>query len=699
MEELERMLLSPSSGGMGGAAAAANQHHQQLAKWLLGDAAQQDHHFFPAIPAKEEEPLFFPQASAPNPSLAFAESRHLPLAIQPQPSLLSPPRPKIIQQHQDIGLEQLFHPVDPPHFAANPGPGHELRSIDRSPSRNFQAQQQQGRESPGWELDRKRKEHYPEIPDLSSKNRAPYSSSTFAVPLAVESRSISPWQQQQRQEFQEHHRDLPPNPKLQCVRGGGDDRHRHGRGGSGSGSGSGNGRDPSAIAFGSGFGSGAPVAASSNPGGGGAGAGIPSVLSVPDEGLGLMDQLLHLAQAIDVGSNHVAQSILARLNQHLFCHQGKRIQRLAFYFKEALAARMIDHHPATTTTTTTTSATTTPAEIFAKVRAYTSFCEISPLLRFAYLSANQAILEAIQGEASVHIVDFDPGFGSQWAALLEDVARTPAALPQPRLRLTLVGPDPARLGFVVESLREFAGELHLRHTPQFGLVQCAAAGEMTPPLLGLTDGEPVVVNFMFSLHRSLAARGGTDAAVSAVMTASPRLVTIAEEEVDDNDGKFQRRFVETLQYYAFVLDSLGPEDGAGVLTVEKDILSPGIANAVSLEGARRTERHERLAQWRARLGRGGLEPVPMGEAARMQAECLIKGHSHGKNFEVCRDEGGLLLGWQGKPLVAVSSWTPASSSSAVEGSNNINNSLINNSIIISSSVSNSNIANNNINKC
>ncbi|KAK7847019.1 scarecrow-like protein 6 [Quercus suber] len=104
----------------------------------------------------------------------------------------------------------------------------------------------------------------------------------------------------------------------------------------------------------------------------------------------LFDQLYQLAELIETGNNPVrAQGILARLNHQLspiVCHH---------------------HHP---------------ISLIFKIGAYKSFSEVSPVLQFANFTCNQALLEALDGFDSIHIIDFDIGFGGQWSSLMQELA-------------------------------------------------------------------------------------------------------------------------------------------------------------------------------------------------------------------------------------------------------------------------------------
>ncbi|XP_073137794.1 protein NODULATION SIGNALING PATHWAY 2-like [Henckelia pumila] len=57
------------------------------------------------------------------------------------------------------------------------------------------------------------------------------------------------------------------------------------------------------------------------------------------------------------------------------------------------------------------------------IEAFMVFYQGLPVGRFAHLTANSAIIEAMPSDvAEVHVIDFDMGEGIQWAALMEDLS-------------------------------------------------------------------------------------------------------------------------------------------------------------------------------------------------------------------------------------------------------------------------------------
>jgi len=379
---------------------------------------------------------------------------------------------------------------------------------------------------------------------------------------------------------------------------------------------------------------------------------------IPEGGLPMKTCLLSAAKAVEVGNTEMAQAISARLNQHISPTRGKPFHRLAHYFTQALVTRIMGAE--NFMEQLLPDRILPPLEEYRKINAYVRFCEVSPFPRFAHFTANQAIMEAFEGENSVHVIDFRLGAGAQWASFIQDIASTQACgKSTPRVRLTAIGLNTDEMHATGASLRAFA--LLLNVSLEFQAV--ATSPELLElSMLNLRDHEAVAVNFVFSLHRLL---DGTfsnrlNAVLKTVRDTQPKVITVVEQEANHSGSNFHERFSEAFQYYSFLFDSLTSslEPGSdSSVNIENYLLAPEILNIVACEGASRVERHEQLEQWRIHLCKSGFQNRPLSDASQFQADKLVNDLSTRRGFQVARDNGCLLLCWQGRPLLAASSWT------------------------------------------
>ncbi|KAD5507589.1 hypothetical protein R6Q59_031614 [Mikania micrantha] len=301
--------------------------------------------------------------------------------------------------------------------------------------------------------------------------------------------------------------------------------------------------------------------------------------------------------------------------------------------------------------------------------SYLSLNQITPFIRFCQLTANQAILEAIDQShhhhhplepLNIHILDFNIMHGVQWPPLMQAIADRH---PPPTLRITATGTNLNFLRRTGDRLSIFAHSLGLRF-------------RFYPLLLPNTDTEPdrlidqlstviinpnetLAVNCVLYLHRHLKNRDKLCLLLRKIKSLNPKVVTLAEQEANHNHPIFIQRFSEAISYYTAVFESLEatqPPNSQERFEVEQVWFGREIVDIVAEEGDHRIERHERFRSWEVMMRSSGFRNVPLSPYALSQAKLLLRLHypSEGYNLEVVNDS--FFLGWQNQPLFSVSSW-------------------------------------------
>ncbi|XP_057962605.1 scarecrow-like protein 18 [Malania oleifera] len=320
--------------------------------------------------------------------------------------------------------------------------------------------------------------------------------------------------------------------------------------------------------------------------------------------------------------------------------------------------------------------------------SYLSLNQITPFVRFSQLTANQAILEATEGQQAIHIIDFDILHGVQWPPLMQAIAdRHRTSLPEscnhdhprpptPMLRITGTGQDLELLRRTGDRLLKFAQSVGLNF--QFHILLLnhdddpAAAASMAgaedddlisclPSALALLPDEVLAVNCGFYLHRLLRDDNRLISLfLQKIKAMKPKVVTVAEREANHNQPVFLERFVEAVDHYTAIFDSLEatvPPNSRERLAVERIWFGKEIVDIVAAEGDQRRERHQRLESWQAMLRGSGFSNVPWSGFALSQAKLLLRLHypSEGYHLQSLNDSA-LFLGWRNQPLFSVSSW-------------------------------------------
>ncbi|KAF5961296.1 hypothetical protein HYC85_002505 [Camellia sinensis] len=364
-----------------------------------------------------------------------------------------------------------------------------------------------------------------------------------------------------------------------------------------------------------------------------------------NDGFNFVDELIRAADCFESNELQLAHVILARLNQKLQSPAGKPLQRVAFYFKEALQTML--------TGSTSPTRPSDSSEVVQAIKAHKNFSNVSPIVMFSNFTANQAILEALDGSKFIHVVDFDIGFGGQWASFMKEVADSAESRKSntPVLRITAIVPDEYAVEsrLVRDNLNHFASELKIVFEIDFVSIRTfeilsfeaikSMEGEKTAVVLSPIIFQRMGVKFLNDLRQ-----------------ISPHVVVIVDGEGLTYGGgapSFRRSVIEGLEFYSTVLESVeavsvggGGEDW--IRRIEMFMMRPKIFAAVEAAG-------RRAPPWREAFAAAGLRAVGLSQFADFQADCLLR-KAQLRGFHVAKQQAEMVLCWQDRPLVATSAW-------------------------------------------
>ncbi|XP_065001883.1 scarecrow-like protein 8 [Musa acuminata AAA Group] len=375
--------------------------------------------------------------------------------------------------------------------------------------------------------------------------------------------------------------------------------------------------------------------------------------------------LLDTATAIGEGNLHAATANLAAIKAAAN-PRGDAEQRLTAMMYATLFSRLNNLQ---TGSSHAVAELRSPEHFAATQMLY----DLSPCFKLAFIAANHAILEATKDEPNIHILDFEVGHGSQYAAFLH--ALTQRLRHRPTIRVTAVV-DPSSpftninsgglrvVGERIEKLAERVG-VGLRFS-----VVSRRPEELDAVALGCEPGEVLIVNLAFVLSRvadeSVSLANPRDEILRRVRALQPRLVTLAEQEINTSTAAFPARFAEACVHYGALLESL-EATAAAAAAVQKGVaeraraeagLARRAVNAVAREGQERVERCEVLGKWRARMGMAGLKPVPLGPSSVEPVKYRLESAGSNPGFTIKEEVGGVALGfgWRGRVLTVLSAW-------------------------------------------
>ncbi|CAK9264389.1 unnamed protein product [Sphagnum jensenii] len=392
-------------------------------------------------------------------------------------------------------------------------------------------------------------------------------------------------------------------------------------------------------------------------------------VEVPPETRRLERLLVACAEAVGENDFTQASALITTLNQ-VVSIVGDPMQRLAAYMVEGLVAKMVS----------------SGGNIYRTLKckeplvgdflsAMQVLYQVCPYFKFGYMAANGAIAEAFQNEERVHIVDFEINQGVQWCTLIQALAERPGG--PPHLRITGVEDPPSSssefmsthptagaggggggLESVGDRLRKLAQSVGVPFV--FHAVE-KKGPEVQAWMLERQHGEALAVNFALQLHHmpdeSVCMMNPRDRLLQMVKGLNPKVVTIVEQEANTNTAPFLPRFIEAMNYYSAVFQSLDitlPRESRDRINVEQQCLARDIVNVIACEGAERVERHEMLGKWRSRMTMAGFRPHPLSSAVNHTIRLLLKAYSN--NYKLKEEEGALFLGWMNRSLIVASAW-------------------------------------------
>ncbi|KAJ4880202.1 Protein SHORT-ROOT [Raphanus sativus] len=383
--------------------------------------------------------------------------------------------------------------------------------------------------------------------------------------------------------------------------------------------------------------------------------------------------LLEAARAFSDKDTARAQQILWTLNE-LSSPYGDTEQKLASYFLKALFNRMTSSGELCYRTMVTAAATEKTCSFESMRKTVLKFQEVSPWATFGHVAANGAILEAVDGEAKIHIVDISSTFCTQWPTLLEALATRSDDTPHLRLTTIVVGnkyvndqtASHRMMKEIGNRMEKFA---RLMGVP-FTFKTIHHIGDLSKfDLNGLEikPDEVLAVNCVGAMRGIAPGGNPRDAVISNFRRLRPRIVTVVEEEADlvgeqeVFDDEFLRLFGESLRWFRVCFESLEesfPRTSTGRLVLER-ATGRAIVDLVACEPSGSMERRETAKKWSMRMRNGGFDAVGYSDEVADDVRALLRRYKEGVwSMVQCSDAAGIFLCWRDQPVVWASAWRP-----------------------------------------
>lgn len=372
--------------------------------------------------------------------------------------------------------------------------------------------------------------------------------------------------------------------------------------------------------------------------------------------LDLKQVLVACGQALHDGDTSTVAGLMHVLEK-MVSVSGEPIQRLGAYVLEGLRARL--ESSGSIIYKALKCEEPTSSELMSYMHILFRIC---PYWKFAYTTANVVIKEVMEYEQKIHIIDFQIAQGTQWMFLIAALAKRPGG--PPSIRITGIDDSQSNrargggLSIVGQKLAEFAESYNV----PFEFHDTAMSGcEIQLEHLKVQSGEAIAVNFPYVLHHmpdeSVSTWNHRDRLLRLVKSLSPKVVALVEQESNTNTSPFFSRYLETLDYYTAMFESIDagcPRDDKQRINAEQHCVARDIVNMIACEGPERVERHELLGKWRSRFMMAGFSPYPLSSSVTMAATDMLKEYNN--NYRLEERDGALYLGWVNRAMATSSAW-------------------------------------------
>lgn len=368
----------------------------------------------------------------------------------------------------------------------------------------------------------------------------------------------------------------------------------------------------------------------------------------------LSDLLLTGADAVEAGDSSLALAVLSKLHGLLAgtCENAatSSFGRLAYHFAQGLQSRISGAR----------SPCYPPDPLQSGIMsAHQMIQELSPYVKFAHFTANQAILDATISDTDIHVIDFNLGEGIQWPSLMSDLARLGGKSLHLTAIITDAGYSDDTHQAAARRLSEFAESLNL----PFQYNSLCVRHEEDLDDFSRNCGGSVVVSCDTT---NLCYRSGSKLQMlllGCVRKLQPKSVVVIEEELVRigkeaclSQASFVEFFFEALHHFTTVFESLSSCFSSGnnracLRLVEKDMVGPKIQDFVGQYGAVAPE-----AAAGAPKALEGFTSCELSACNIAQARMLVGLFNRG--FGTTHEKGRLQLCWKSRPLISVSVWTP-----------------------------------------
>ncbi|CAN0888545.1 DELLA protein RGL2 [Linum grandiflorum] len=344
----------------------------------------------------------------------------------------------------------------------------------------------------------------------------------------------------------------------------------------------------------------------------------PSGLSYHDATrVELVEYLMAAAEKVGNNRTHDQAIHLLDLCDCLSSKTGDPIQRIVYYFSQALRER-----------------------------------EKIPFWAVVQMSGIQILLENVGNSKRIHMIDLQIRTGLQWTGFMQALA---SRLDHPRielLKITAVGTSTFK-NLMESTGTHLTGFARAMRIPfYFRIVVVSDVHELREEMFEIDQREALAVYSEGYMKSLIAAPDKMDALLKLLRSFSPRIMVVSELEANYNSVTFSQLFVEAL----FSLDVCFEGSMEKRSIAESGLLREWIRSVVVKEGEEREFRCVKLNVWRTFFARVAMMECKLSAAVLYQAKLVLNRFACGEFCRVDVDGRSLIVGWKDTPILSISSW-------------------------------------------
>lgn len=369
----------------------------------------------------------------------------------------------------------------------------------------------------------------------------------------------------------------------------------------------------------------------------------------------LVELLLFAAEKVYYQQFHRASKLLNQCD-YLCSNKGNPIQRLVFYFAEALRER-IDRGSGRIAVNACgkRQKPDSHVQLMNPTQSQIAYHQKLPFVQVMQFAGVQAIVENVADAKKVHVIDLNIGSGVQWTILMQALASCYDHQIE-LLKITAVGTSSKhQIDETGERLINFADCMSFPFT--FKSVVVGDVLDLKEELFEIDTEEAVVIFSQHYLRTLIQQPNRLELLMKVIRRTNPRVMVVAEVEANHNSPNFANRFIESLFSYGAYFDcleaSMSQED-FNRMTIESIYFGQGVKNILATEGEERTVRHVKVDVWRVFFARFGMIEVELSSSSLYQANLVMKKFSCGRLCTLDMNGKCLLVGWKGTPVHSLS---------------------------------------------